>query len=436
MFHLGFKSTLSFSDLQGCDSAYNTRYCMWCSAQCMIMCVYVVFLAFILSKTTPLSCSWENQNRLAKETKQGSTARSKDFLKQLDDLHYGSVDPISFLICKLLFGILNACRNEVCSSFRHLATPVSVPDDGPAKLNGSVQRGDSPPKRQSKARAVPKSFYVHSIDDGMSNTRESGYATESRNYIQPEGYKIPGYFNTVTKHTDVSGVACSTMGSSSYVSGSRDYSQSTYKSKIVGAGNVTLIKPIDLFGIESEPDKKTSVAKQQTIEGNANSMARTSGYNSGSTHSIRTDTNIGTDKLMCDTTQAHHKDLNGYQPRKDKPTKSSVQPTMMPATKQGYNKPTYAVLVGNSVKVYSTSIFASLPTRSTFMVKERQKDSSGMTRVKLALKSCVDQRYCAQLFGIITNEVIYVDCETITLCKVMGQSLGNPCILRTYHFCS
>ena len=59
----------------------------------------------------------------------------------------------------------------------------------------------------------------------------------------------------------------------------------------------------------------------------------------------------------------------------------------------GYNKPTYAVLVGRTVMVYDTSRFASLPNCSKFMVKERIKDSSGATKVKLALKSCEEKRY-------------------------------------------
>jgi len=52
----------------------------------------------------------------------------------------------------------------------------------------------------------------------------------------------------------------------------------------------------------------------------------------------------------------------------------------------GYNKPTYAVLIGSYVRVYLTKLFAVLPSRSKFMVKERIPSSSGMARVKLTLK--------------------------------------------------
>ena len=54
----------------------------------------------------------------------------------------------------------------------------------------------------------------------------------------------------------------------------------------------------------------------------------------------------------------------------------------------GYIKPVYPVLVGNSVKVCSTSVFASLPQHDKFLVKERLRDPiAGFTRAKLVLKS-------------------------------------------------
>ncbi len=54
---------------------------------------------------------------------------------------------------------------------------------------------------------------------------------------------------------------------------------------------------------------------------------------------------------------------------------------------KGYQKPTYAVLAGNTVKNYNTKIFAGFPRHDTFLVKERWCDPGGVTRVRLALKS-------------------------------------------------
>jgi len=79
----------------------------------------------------------------------------------------------------------------------------------------------------------------------------------------------------------------------------------------------------------------------------------------------------------------------------ESPTKAEKREahTQEPAVSPGYSKPTYAVLVGRIVTVYDTKRFASLPNCSKFMVKERIKDSSGATKVKLALKSCEEKRY-------------------------------------------
>ena len=50
-----------------------------------------------------------------------------------------------------------------------------------------------------------------------------------------------------------------------------------------------------------------------------------------------------------------------------------------------YKKATYTVLIGNTVRVCNTKLYASLPLCNKCMVKERVKDSSGTTRVKLKL---------------------------------------------------
>ena len=58
----------------------------------------------------------------------------------------------------------------------------------------------------------------------------------------------------------------------------------------------------------------------------------------------------------------------------------------------GYIKPVYHVLVGDTVKAFSTDQFASLPHRNNFLVKERFQDPTlGHTRAKLVLKSCLTE---------------------------------------------
>ena len=51
-----------------------------------------------------------------------------------------------------------------------------------------------------------------------------------------------------------------------------------------------------------------------------------------------------------------------------------------------YRKTTYAVLIGDTVRVCNTKVYASLPLCNKCMVKERIKDAFGNTRVKMSLK--------------------------------------------------
>ena len=68
----------------------------------------------------------------------------------------------------------------------------------------------------------------------------------------------------------------------------------------------------------------------------------------------------------------------------------ALQPCKNTTVIPGYKKPVYPVLVGNSVKVYPTNLFALLPQHDKFLVKERQHDpTGGFTRAKLVLKSCI-----------------------------------------------
>ena len=47
----------------------------------------------------------------------------------------------------------------------------------------------------------------------------------------------------------------------------------------------------------------------------------------------------------------------------------------------------YPVLVGNTVRTYNTKLFASLPQQNKYMVKQRVRDASGATKIKLVLQS-------------------------------------------------
>ncbi|XP_065897065.1 serine/threonine-protein kinase pakF-like isoform X3 [Dysidea avara] len=72
-------------------------------------------------------------------------------------------------------------------------------------------------------------------------------------------------------------------------------------------------------------------------------------------------------------------------PHKHGKTKEKNEATFVaPSKPQYYNKATYIVLIGDSVKPVNTKLYASLPVRDKYMVKER---IPGTNKVKLVLKS-------------------------------------------------
>ena len=82
-------------------------------------------------------------------------------------------------------------------------------------------------------------------------------------------------------------------------------------------------------------------------------------------------------------------------PVKSKPQKTGNSYTVTPCS-DGYKKPSYVVLVGDTVRRCNTKLCASLPLQNKFMVKQRVQDSTGATRIKLVLKSS-HERYTIKL---------------------------------------
>jgi len=76
----------------------------------------------------------------------------------------------------------------------------------------------------------------------------------------------------------------------------------------------------------------------------------------------------------------------------------------------GYNKPTFAVLVGDSVKVYGTKEFGSLPHHDKFMVKERIKDNSGVVKARLVLKSSMAEKFVEYHSFAMSHSLAQVIC--------------------------
>ena len=86
-----------------------------------------------------------------------------------------------------------------------------------------------------------------------------------------------------------------------------------------------------------------------------------------------------------------------------------------------YLKPSYPVLVGNTVRTCNTKLYASLPQQNKYMVKQRVRDASGATKIKLVLKSSNERLVYA------TNHLArlaHMYCNIYNYTYIAGLSLG------------
>ena len=183
--------------------------------------------------------------------------------------------------------------------------------------------------------------------------------------------------------------------SSGYCTGRSDYSESSFKARIVGGGS-SYNKGVNLAGVYSEAD---NVPWRKVDHNEKLSNLSLTEVTDVGVHSKRSDLITQSKQLYNNHTLDRHTPIpNGLLPTTQRPHQYiENQPTAVetaatkvsPTTNKtnGYSKSTYAVLVGNNVKVYNTTLFASLPHHNKFMVKERLKD-----KVRLRLKSSITER--------------------------------------------
>ena len=170
----------------------------------------------------------------------------------------------------------------------------------------------------------------------------------------------------------------STFGSQGYFTGSTtDYSSQSYRSKIATFSSVVsepYTKPAGLQrasfkGEDDEADRKPLTVNKIHLE--------PVGYNA--------QTALCPNQLL-QTGIDQQKSYDHVQAKLHDKTMRSNEIDEKRAVEY-YKKATYAVLIGNTVRVCNTKLYASLPLCNKCMVKERVKDSSGTTRVKLKLKT-------------------------------------------------
>ena len=98
-------------------------------------------------------------------------------------------------------------------------------------------------------------------------------------------------------------------------------------------------------------------------------------YPKASHYQDHTETNSAKGSAVLDTPHKHREANEQY---------NKETTFVAPSKPQYYSKATYIVLIGDNVKVVNTKLYASLPVRDKYMVKER---IPGTNKVKLVLKS-------------------------------------------------
>ena len=174
-----------------------------------------------------------------------------------------------------------------------------------------------------------------------------------------------------------------TVGSQGYFTGNTaDYSSQTYRSSIATFSS-SIAEPYTKPGLQrasfqgddDEADKKMFNTNNKHLEPTLQSFNL--GYNTQTPLYRNQVLGTGTDQQKSyDHAQAKKHDKTIKANEKDE--RKAVD---------YYKKATYAVLIGDTVRVCNTKLYASLPLCNKCMVKERVKDSSGATRVKLKLKT-------------------------------------------------
>ena len=111
------------------------------------------------------------------------------------------------------------------------------------------------------------------------------------------------------------------------------------------------------------------------------------------------DTSKPSSNNIVDTTKAYKKAIQtpadsktlqestGKVPSQPRPQLPVDNPEISRSHDAYYAKPSYVVLIGNTVRRCNTKLYASLPVQNKYMVKERLQDLCGITRVKLVLKA-------------------------------------------------
>ena len=172
----------------------------------------------------------------------------------------------------------------------------------------------------------------------------------------------------------------------------------TTSQKTVPTGSGLLFNYRALAGDDCERDNSHAVAVQSVNKTDA-SLCQNNLINYNDLHKSSNQKNPtpGCDTVNFKTgsmNAGHDQALKGTVPvmtrdNMEVPKPHTVENSFTPTASYAdcYLKPSYPVLVGNTVRTYNTKLFASLPQQNKYMVKHRVQDASGASKIKLILKS-------------------------------------------------
>lgn len=225
--------------------------------------------------------------------------------------------------------------------------------------------------------AGPEASNCQDLLGGLLSHR--GNSTETSDFRgdvpkKGRGPLIPGFDDSGKLHE-------STVGSQGYHTGSTaDYSSHSFRSRIATFSSGisdAYTKPAGLQraqfkGRDDEADHKLALGKH--LEPSLESP--NTGYNA--------QTAVYRNQVTSHTSNGQWKAYLQV-PKQDKVIKADENAERK--TAYYYKKATYTVLIGDTVRVCSTKLYATLPLHNKCMVKERIKDALGNTRVKLSLRT-------------------------------------------------
>ena len=153
-----------------------------------------------------------------------------------------------------------------------------------------------------------------------------------------------------------------------------------------------------LNGVSSEQDRATSISSSMQLSYTKSCSKASNNVLSNSTYndSIGVDHGISAKHIKAAATASQALSSN-----------AGITSIPVEETETGH-KQSYTVLIGNSVRPVNAKLYASLPLRNKFMVKQQEQNVYGSTIVRLVLKSSHERLVLSVNMCLYDTELLIV----------------------------